>query len=280
MIFVFAALFILALVWSLRSLRAARAMGLAAPRGGYPFRDTGRHYKKHYCRRGFLRLGGAVAVAAALVYSGTDTAVDSWHASRIRSTGTDKTAHFFKIFGERFWFGFWGSFMLLDSLIASTPLSRWGRRTFEAMVVGLPALWTTQRVLGASRPTDGEERPDHVPDPRYRPFADDNSASGHAFIAAIPWLTLRRHSTVRPGRLAALAAALPTGWSRLNDRKHFFSQIVLGYTLAWQAVDTVGDVGDVGDIGAGPEPDIEKPRRDIDPDGAEISTGDFRSELS
>jgi len=80
--------------------------------------------------------------------------------------------------------------------------------------------------------------------------------------------------------LAALAAALPTGWSRLNDRKHFFSQIVLGYTLAWQAVDTVGDVGDVGDIGAGPEPDIEKPRRDIDPDGAEISTGDFRSELS
>ena len=252
-------LFAAAVFWSLRALLAARSAGGRPDRGRLPCAETGSHYKRHYGRRGFLQLGGAVAAAAVLVYSGADKAVDAWHRDRIRSPRSDRVAETAKIFGERFWFGFWAAFMLLDSLIASNPLTRWGRRTFEAMVVGLPALWTTQRVLGASRPTDGDSDPAHVPDPRYHPMDDDNSASGHAFIAAIPWLTLMRRTGSAPVRAGSVAAMLPTGWSRLNDRRHFFSQIVLGYALAWQATGTVAAAEAAG---------RETPRGNDRPDGA------------
>jgi len=224
---------------ALRVRLRSRRRAAPRPTGARPFAAAGRQYRRHYGRRGFLKLGGAVLAAGALVYSGADALVEARHAGGVRSRRSDRAAALFKHFGERFWFGFWGGFMLLDALLASTPLTRWGRRSFEAMAVGLPALWTTQRVLGASRPTDGDEDPAHVPDPRWRPFADDNSASGHAFMAAIPWLTLARRPGPAPARAAAALASLPTAWSRLNDRKHFLSQIVLGYSIAWQAVGTV-----------------------------------------
>ena len=40
--------------------------------------------------------------------------------------------------------------------------------------------------------------------------------------------------------MAQLGSVL-TGWSRLNDRKHYLSQIILGWTIAWNAVSAVDD---------------------------------------
>ena len=94
-------------------------------------------------------------------------------------------------------------------------------------------LITLQRVMGASRPTDSQANP------YYHPFADDNTASGHTFIAAIPLLNLAHMAGGPFQRWAARLASIPTGWSRLNDRKHYLSQVLLGYYLAWHAVDTV-----------------------------------------
>ena len=113
------------------------------------------------------------------------------------------------------------------------------------MVVGLPALWTIQKVMGAGRPTDP------VASPHYHPFADDNTASGHTFIAAVPLLNLARIAGGPLERGAAYLASAATGWSRLNDRKHYLSQVLLGYYLAWQAVDTVNR--DADESASGPK---------------------------
>jgi membrane-associated phospholipid phosphatase len=103
--------------------------------------------------------------------------------------------------------------------------------------VGLPTLWTVQRGLGANRPSSDDA------DPRWRPLAADNSASGHAFIAAVPWLNLARRTDSRVAAAIARAASWLTGWSRLNDRKHYVSQIVLGWVIAWNAVSAVDAEG-------------------------------------
>jgi membrane-associated phospholipid phosphatase len=58
-------------------------------------------------------------------------------------------------------------------------------------------------------------------------------------VAAIPWLNLARSAPNRPARLLALLGSLLTGWSRMNDRMHYLSQIVLGYGIAWMAVAAV-----------------------------------------
>ena len=70
---------------------------------------------------------------------------------------------------------------------------------------------------------------------------DDNSASGHAFIGAIPWLTLAHRAPQRALRPAARVVSWLTGWSRINDRKHYLSQVILGWTIAWNAVEAVAD---------------------------------------
>ena len=70
-------------------------------------------------------------------------------------------------------------------------------------------------------------------------MSDDNSASGHAFIAAIPWLNLARRTGNMNARWAARFGSVLTGWSRINDRKHYLSQVVLGWSIAWNAVEAV-----------------------------------------
>jgi hypothetical protein len=238
--------------------------GGARRRGRALFRHTGPQWRRNYGRRAFLRLGLALGAAAVLVYSGADEALERRHAElvdpregrlaterhRLRDAGRrdeerrlrvdayapsagDRVAAVFKPWGERELFLVWGLAALGDWLWKSSPFSRWGRATFEAMCVGLPALWTVQRVLGSNRPSSRN------PSPRWRPLAHANAASGHAFIAAIPWWTLAARLPQRSARAAARLAGLATGWSRLNDRMHYPSQILLGWVIAGNAVAAV-----------------------------------------
>lgn len=199
------------------------------------FKGTGGHWKNNYGRRAFIKLGIALSGAGLLAYSGIDEAVESFHSGTLRSSMTDRFSGLVKPAGERFWFGNWALVASLDAWVRSNAFSRWGRANFEAMVVGLPVLWTLQRGLGANRPSSDDGSP------RWRPMKAANSASGHAFIAAVPWLTLARRHNLMPVKQGARIASLLTGWSRLNDRKHYVSQIILGWTIAWNAVSAVAD---------------------------------------
>ena len=236
--------------------------GHARRRGPALVRHTGPQWRRGYGRRAFVRLGAALGVAAVLAYSGADEAFDRRHTAlldpregraeaardELRAAGrkdeakhlktesfassvSDRVAQATKPAGERAAFLVWGLVGLGDWLWRSSAFSRWGRANFEAMCVGLPVLWTTQRVLGVNRPSS------HDGSPRWRPFQHANSASGHAFLGAIPWWNLALR--VRPGAARAVAGAVGTltGWSRLNDRKHYLSQVLLGWTIAWNAVD-------------------------------------------
>ena len=179
---------------------------------------------------GLSALGLALGAAGLLAYSGADEAIENWHRTRVRGSLSDRLSHLFKYEGERFWFGNWALVAALDAWVRSNWFSRWGRANFEAMVVGLPTLWTLQRGLGANRPSSDDGSP------RWRPMKAANSASGHAFLAAVPWLTLARRNQLVPVQWAARLGSVLTGWSRLNDRKHYVSQIILGWTIAWNAV--------------------------------------------
>ena len=228
-------------MWVVIGLTLVCAFLVASPvkrrKGQYRplFKGTGPHWRRNYSRRSFLRLGGGIVAAGVLAYSGLDETVDGFHSSVVRSTSSDRTANVLRVFGERFWFLNWAVVGVIDAWLASSPFTRWGRRNFEAMVVGLPTLWTVQRGLGANRPSSEDGNP------RWRPMNADNSASGHTFMAAIPWLTLARRSGLQKVRGPAWLASGLTGWSRINDRKHYLSQVILGWTIAWNAVYAVSD---------------------------------------
>ena len=215
------------LVWPKQwGRRIKRGHGQNAPL----LRGTGDHWRRNYGRRSFLRLGGASIVAGMLAYSGADEFLEDMHARQIKSHRTDVAAEIAKFLGERFWVTTWFVVAAFDAWWQSGPLSRWARSNFEAMVVGLPTLWIVQRGLGANRPSSEHGSP------RWRPMVAANSASGHTFLAAVPWLNLAVRCGNRPLMVVSRLASWATGWSRLNDRKHYLSQIILGWTIAWNAV--------------------------------------------
>ncbi|HOX25566.1 MAG TPA: phosphatase PAP2 family protein [Candidatus Krumholzibacteria bacterium] len=254
---------ILVLVWPTGSTRS---------RGRPPFRHTGGQWRRNYGRRAFLRLGLALGAAAVLAYSGADAELEAAHtrqldpregraaavrevlraggradeADRLRAesfpaSASDRVAAGVKPAGERDMVLVWGLAALGDWLWKSSAFSRWGRANFEAVCVGLPVLWTLQRGIGSDRPSVAGASP------RWRPLRHAHGASGHAFIGAIPWWTLADRCRPGSARAAARGLGLLTGWSRLNDRKHYPSQILLGWTVAWNAVEAVRPAAEAGD---------------------------------
>ncbi len=224
---------VLALTLALTAWAVVLAVRQARARGPRLLKDTGRHYRRCYERRSFLKLGGALLLAGVLAHTGADEAVDAAHSRRVRGAVSDRLAAWLKPFGERLWFLTWGLLAAVDAGHGSSRLTRWGRRNWEAMLTGLPLLWVLQYGLGAARPTDAA----NTRGARWNaPLRDDNSAAGHAFMAAVPWLTAARATRRALPRAAAYAGSLLTGWSRLNDRKHYLSQVWLGWFAAWTAV--------------------------------------------
>lgn len=214
-----------------RRARSERVMGRGRLRHGAT---------RYYSRRNFLKLAGATGGAALFAYSGADESLEQWHHERVETLSTDGASEIFKRFGERYWAGIWVAMAIVDRVVASTAVSRFGRRCFEATAIGLPSMWTVQRTLGAARPSD------HTHGPRFRPLADDNTVSGHTFIAAIPCLVLVRQLRVPWARALAGFASTLTGWSRLHDRRHYPSQVLFGWAMAWEATGAVcgGDPAD------------------------------------
>ena len=195
-----------------------------------PLRQLGPTGRRLYTRRNFLKLLGATAGGAVISYSGLDEAVHEMHLNRVKGDASDKVAHVAKEFGENGIALAGLTYALADWALPGTAIGRWGRECFTATATGLPVLWTWQRVLGGSRPSDAKEW-----GPRYRPFTDENSVSGHTFLAAIPFLIGARHAGLPIAAWGLRALSPVTGWSRLNDERHYLSQVLLGYGLAFEA---------------------------------------------
>ena len=196
-----------------------------------PARQLAETGRRLYTRRNFLKLAGATAGGAVISYSGIDELFDEWHREHVRGDASDALAHFAKEYGENYIAFAALAYGLADWALPGTAVGRWGRQCFTATGCGLPALWTWQRVLGGSRPSD--EKPWG---PRYRPFTDENSVSGHTFLGAIPFLVAAKEIGFPVGTWTLRAVSPMTGWSRINDERHYLSQVLLGYGLAWESV--------------------------------------------
>jgi membrane-associated phospholipid phosphatase len=113
------------------------------------------------------------------------------------------------------------------------PVGRWGGNTARAYLVGAPSMLFMQMVTGGSRPDDTEG------DSNWYPFNDNNGVSGHAFMGAVPFITLAKMNYDNPSKWLFYGASLLTAWSRLNDNDHYFSQSMLGWIMAYQSVSAV-----------------------------------------
>lgn len=205
-------------------------------------RETGRNvcrdHAHYYSGRSLRNLGLSIALAAPLANTSMDHDFRDWWQDDVRSSGTDRAAAFWKVFGEG---GIFIPAMACLSLAGHALEDRpvfnlagdFGDRATRAYLVGAPSALLMQVVLGASRP--GETHYNS----RWRPFADSNAVSGHAFLGAVPFITAAQMTDNRTAQAVLYLGSACTGWSRINDDAHYLSQAILGWYMAYLACRSV-----------------------------------------
>ena len=193
--------------------------------------------QKHYYSPGNLALLAlGIGVAAPLANTPADEYVSDWYRDKVRSPRADEVSRWAKLPGDYP--------LMLPLILGATVGGKltedtpggalafdWGSRSCRALLAGAPTIGILQVGLGAGRP--GED-PAH-----WHPFNDKNGASGHAFVAAVPFLTAARMADRRAARFGlAAVSTLPT-WSRFNDDGHYLSQAWLGWWVAYLSIRSV-----------------------------------------
>lgn len=195
------------------------------------------HREFYSCRSTMLLLAG-LGVAAVPANTSLDQDFQDWYEEDVRNESTDDLA------ARVDWFGHgWATLPVYVSLSLLAPafedhsptcgvLGDWSGRCVRSFLVGGPPLIALRYLLGASRPI--EEIGSH-----WKPFDDTNSVSGHAFVGALPFLNAARMTDSPCMKVVLYGASTLTAWARVNNQKHYLSQVMLGWWLAWLAVDAV-----------------------------------------
>ena len=219
------------------------AVGAPAPeepaaggRGSRTFEVLRGDYGEFYSARGLRRLSAGLLAAGALANTDADQEAYDWYRDEV-DDGADSFADGADQLGEPA-VGLAGAALgvallgLVPEGDGENPAARWVRRTARGYVVGLPAMYYLQQLVGSGRPDEPEGS-------RWQAFGETHGVSGHAFLAAVPLLTLARSSDNRAVQGTAFVASLATAWARVHQGEHYPSQAFLGWYLAWTATGAV-----------------------------------------
>ena len=185
---------------------------------------------------GGLALG--VGAAAPLANTSADRTIRRWYQERIRRDGLNPVSTAASIGGQA-WV-VWPLWMECNALRGGAGedyyldggLYEWGNRSLRAVATGYPAVLGLYVLLGASRPGYND-------DSRWHPFQDIHGVSGHTFVGAIPFLTAATMVDEPLYKVPLFLGSFLTGWSRIHDDRHYFSQVALGWWIAYLSVHSV-----------------------------------------
>ena len=202
-----------------------------------------RDYANYYSGGNLTALTLGLVVAGGLAHAPADEEIRDWYRRSVRSEATDDLARVVKPLGNGRIVGpaYLGAFLLgklTDHTAVGSATEHWAERTMRAMLVGAPPVLALQMAIGASRPYEDNSY--------WRPFQDDNGVSGHSFMGAVPFISAAK-MTPRGGLKALFyAASTLCGLSRINDDAHYFSQVTLGWWMAYLACGSVDETEEDG----------------------------------
>jgi membrane-associated phospholipid phosphatase len=204
---------------------------------------TGDVYQDHhnfYSAGSLGLLGLGVGVHAILANTAADQNFRNWFQHRI--AGDPRGMRFAKYFGET-WVvvsalsAIWAVDELVESPIGIGQhywirhLGSWSRQSLRALLVGAPPVGVLQVAIGASRPGESSA------ESKWKPFDDSNGVSGHTFVGAVPFLVAAKRTDNRVLKSLFYAGSGLTGLSRVYEDSHYLSQVLLGWWIAYLAVE-------------------------------------------
>lgn len=195
-------------------------------------------HARYYSGATLRDLALSMALAAPLANTSLDHDFRNWWQDDVRSSGTDRSAAFWKVFGEgAIFIPAMACLNVVGHALNDRPVfdvaGELGDRATRAFLVGTPPMLLMQVVLGASRPGETDTNS------RWKPFDDVNAVSGHAFMGAVPFITAAQMTESRAARACLYLGSACTAWSRVNDDAHYLSQAMLGWYMAYLACRSV-----------------------------------------
>jgi hypothetical protein len=196
----------------------------------------GSDYGKFYAPRQAGLLAAGLGIAAVLAHSEADPEIQRWYQQSVRDHTTNEIARFVKPLGNgRIMIPCYAGMAMLGRMTNYTQLGtlseEWGIRSLRTLLVGVLPLLVLQNATGASRPTEG--------DSHWHPFAEDHGVSGHSFMGAVPFLSAAMMTENLSLKTLFYTGSTLCGLSRINDDKHYLSQVMLGWWLAYLSAKSV-----------------------------------------
>jgi len=199
--------------------------------------DLGNGYKSFYSREQLPWLGKTLLAGGILANTDLDQEIQDSYNRHILSETTNDFADNAKVIGDP------ETTLLYFGLAAVNRLAcerdcgavpEWGDRTAQALLVGLPAVWASQAILGGARPHHDEGSGWSIFE-----LKREHAVSGHAFTGAVPFLTAAQMTDNYYAKVTFYALSPLTALSRVNDQKHYFSQALMGWLYAAKVTEVI-----------------------------------------
>jgi hypothetical protein len=196
-------------------------------------------YRNYYTWGNLAALGVGVGLVAPLANTSADQDIRRWYQRHIRGETTGEYSQVINYAGQ-----IWVALPLClegaallgrtdDDYAFDGGWYEWSNRSLRAIGVGAPPMLALYVILGSSRPDRN--------DSHWHPFQDSHGVSGHTFMGAVPFLTAAEMTDNRWLQATLVAGSFLTGWSRIDLDRHYFSQVALGWWMAYLAVRRVDD---------------------------------------
>ncbi len=215
-----------------------------ADKGNF-FDDVGDGYHRFYHSDNAPWLGATWLLGGIMANTDIDRKIQDAYNEYIWSETTDDVARIVKTFGDTETVWLYAGLAAYNRLACDRDCGRipeWGDKSLQAILIGLPAVWSSQAILGGDRPYRGNSF--------WTPFqfGRQHAVSGHAFVGAVPFLTAAQMTDNDAAKGVLYLMSTLTAWSRLNDQKHYFSQALMGWLYASKATEAVDVPVEAGEV--------------------------------
>lgn len=208
----------------------------------YCVSNIGSDIKRDFCIYfqpcNILMLATFLTIAGISANTGLDRSIAEHWQREIYSRGTVNFFSPFKwIGGLSYWYiplflGVAAVGATRANTFAGNVLYNWGYRSFRTGILAIVQQIPLAYLTGSGRPCR------HQPS-KWQPFRHKTGVSGHAVFGAIPFLTAAYMTDPPILRFGLFVLSTLPGLSRINSNAHYFSQVLLGWGIAYLSAKAV-----------------------------------------
>jgi len=194
--------------------------------------DVERDFTVYFQSCNLLWLGAFFVGAGITANTGLDRSIRNHWQRDIRSNNTNS---FFQTFntigGLSYWYFilYTGSMLVgswQDCTIGGNFLYHWGYRSLRTLLLASVQQLPLAIMIGSGRPSRNEPS-------KWQPFKYKTGVSGHTVYGAVPFLTAAMMADPPVLRFTLFALSTLPGLARINNNAHYFSQVLLGWGIAY-----------------------------------------------